>query len=904
MSEPAKQDNADFIQQSLAWLLHEADFFEAMAFYDEAMQDENITDEVIRELAKGDRYFLFVYILNGDYGVHPWLYQRCREVQLNPDGYIDLWSREHFKDLSNEINVLTPSGTIKHGDLKPGDTVYSPEGKPVKVLAVTGELDNPEMYYVRFGNLQKSKEVELHAGADHLWNVEYFDKRRISGTNKRIGWIKALLSTRELIARTHQQQKTKSPRWYRIPYAKPLESSHKDLIIKPYTLGAWLGDGSCKTSQISNSDDRLWERIERDGYDIGENIKRKRNDTKTRTVYGLIGLLREIGLYDCKSSTKHIPEIYQTASLSQRTALIQGLMDTDGTVSDRGNFCYATTSKQLADDVARLVTSLGTIASINEITIDYEGEDYLSYRVSFSPSPYVEYFSTDYHKKRIAQKRAKHTDKYWYIRDIESAPTVPSQCIQVEGGRYLAGESLIPTHNSTLITYAGIVQEILNDPEITIGIFSHTRPIAKDFLGQIKREFEDNGKLKQLFPNILWTNPRGEATTWSKDGGITVKRAGNPREATVEAWGLVDGQPTGKHFKLLVYDDVVTIASVTTADQIKKTTDAWDISSNLGSKNEHGAQRRWMIGTRYNYADSYNEIMDRKAAIPRIYPATDDGTITGTPVFMTPEAWELKVRETSLYNLACQQLQNPNAGNMAEFKPEYIRYYEVRPLTLNVYIMCDYAGSRSSSGSSRTAFSVIGVDNALNKYFLDGACHRMSLTERWKMLKALFLKWKSAPGVQIVDVGYERFGAQSDIDYFEEKMKESSEPQFPIKELNWPRDGDVAKDNRIRRLEPDFRNWGFFLPYEPDKPGEMTKVQREAKAGGVDYLIAKPIRCINEERIVYNLMTYFIKTEFLFFPNTTAKDLLDATSRIYDMDYTAPVIINEADTLPEVAEDS
>ena len=453
---------------------------------------------------------------------------------------------------------------------------------------------------------------------------------------------------------------------------------------------------------------------------------------------------------------------------------------------------------------------------------------------------------------------------------------------------------------STLISYAGIIQEILNDPEITVGIFSHTRPIAKGFMDQIKLEFEGNQKLKALYPDILYDNPAIESPKWSKDGGIVVKRQGNPREATVEAWGLVDGQPTSKHFKLMVYDDVVTIASVTTAEQIQKTTDAWDISSNLASKKEDGNIRRWMIGTRYNYADSYHEIMERGAAKPRIYPATDDGTIDGNPVFLTREAWDKKVRETSLYNLACQQLQNPNAGNMAEFKEEYLRYYDVRPLTLNVYIMCDYAGGRSSSGSSKTAMAAIGVDSGLNKYFLDGAAHKMSLTGRWKMLKALYLKWVNAPGVQLCQVGYERFGAQTDIEYFEEEMKKSDNPQFPIKELNWPRDGDIAKDNRIRRLEPDFRNWGFYLPYE----GELTKRQREAKAGGIDYLISKPIRNIDEERKVYNLMTYFVKTEFLFFPNTTAKDLLDATSRIYDMDYTAPVIINESDVLPEVAEDS
>lgn len=447
---------------------------------------------------------------------------------------------------------------------------------------------------------------------------------------------------------------------------------------------------------------------------------------------------------------------------------------------------------------------------------------------------------------------------------------------------------------STIITYAGAIQEILNDPEITIGIFSHTRPIAKAFLAQIKREFEANETLKRYYPDILYEYPKKDSPTWSLDAGIVVKRKGNPREATVEAHGLVDGQPTSRHFGLLIYDDVVTIASVTTADQIKKTTDAWDISSNLGSKQDSGGVRRWMIGTRYNYADSYHEIMDRGAAIPRIYPATDDGTITGKPVFLSDGAWEEKVRTSSLYNIACQQLQNPNAGGQAEFKPEYLHYYEVRPLTLNVYIMCDYAGSRKSTGSSKTAFAVVGVDHSLNKYLLDGACHKMGLTDRWKMLKGYRTKWLRAPGVRHVSVGYERFGAQSDIEYFEEQMREKG-GSFAIKELNWPADGDVAKDNRIRRLEPDFRNWQFFLPYD----GEITKLQRKALSDGRKDLIAAPIKCRNEENQIYDLVEYFIKSEFLFFPNTTAKDMLDATSRIYDMDYCAPVIINENDLLPE-----
>ncbi|MEO1330834.1 MAG: hypothetical protein AAFW46_14355, partial [Pseudomonadota bacterium] len=113
-------------------------------------------------------------------------------------------------------------------------------------------------------------------------------------------------------------------------------------------------------------------------------------------------------------------------------------------------------------------------------------------------------------------------------------------------------------YKSSIITNWLTIQDILNDPEMTFGFFSHTRPIAKAFLRQIKQEFERNEWLRELFPDILWDNPRAQAPKWSEDEGIIVKRRGNPKESTVEAWGLVDGQPTSKHFSLLHYDDVVT----------------------------------------------------------------------------------------------------------------------------------------------------------------------------------------------------------------------------------------------------------------------------------------------------------------------------------------------------------
>src|SRR5262249_45762129 len=134
------------------------------------------------------------------------------------------------------------------------------------------------------------------------------------------------------------------------------------------------------------------------------------------------------------------------------------------------------------------------------------------------------------------------------------------------------------------ISFAGVIQEIIRDPEITIGIFSHTSSVARAFLSQIKRELESNRDLQQLFPEVFYADPARDSTSWSVDNGLIVKRKSNPKEATCEAHGLVDGMPTSKHFRLMLFDDVVTERSVGTEDQIQKTSEAFSLADNLGSR--------------------------------------------------------------------------------------------------------------------------------------------------------------------------------------------------------------------------------------------------------------------------------------------------------------------------------
>ncbi len=395
-------------------------------------------------------------------------------------------------------------------------------------------------------------------------------------------------------------------------------------------------------------------------------------------------------------------------------------------------------------------------------------------------------------------------------------------------------------YKSTIITVGLTILNILNNPDITVGIFSHSRPIAKAFLRQIKREFETNRLLQELFPHICPPG-RGETRTWSEDGGIVVRRRGNPKENTVEAWGLVDGQPTGKHFDLLVYDDVVTLESVSTPEQIRKTTEAWRLSLNLGAR---GGARR-MIGTRYHANDTYAELLKQKSVIPRLYPATVDGTFEGEPVLLSREALNEKRRDMGSFVFSCQMLQNPLADKSDGFRPEWLRYWEPRREfwePMNRVILVDPAGSRKKD-SDYSVFCVVGWNTDRNVYLIHGERIRANLTERAATLFRLVREFNP------ILVGYERYGMQADIEHIQSEMRRVNY-YFGIREMG----GQTPKPDRIRRLIPWFEQGRLFLPVQStfrDNEGSLRNFTRE-----------------------------FVEEEYDTFPVCAHDDMLDCLARL------------------------
>lgn len=397
-------------------------------------------------------------------------------------------------------------------------------------------------------------------------------------------------------------------------------------------------------------------------------------------------------------------------------------------------------------------------------------------------------------------------------------------------------------YKSTIITFGMTILDILNDPEITIGIFSHTKSQAQDFLDQIKQEFESNVDLKYLFDDILWEYPKTQAPSWSLSGGITVKRQGKPKECTIEAWGIIDGMPTGKHFKQRIYDDVVTEESVGSVNMIKKTTKRLELSDNLGAV---GGHERY-IGTRYHLRDSYADLIERDVVKVRLHPCTSDGTEDwDKAVLMPPEVLKKKRQKQGIFTFNCQMLQNPNADKVQGFQERWLKYWPATHTKNLLKILLVDPASKKKPTSDYTTMWVIGLGGDGNYYIIDIIRDRLNLTGRQKALFELHRTHKPK------FVGYEEYGLQADIEHMQ-YVQEQENYRFDITPLG----GKMKKENRILRLVPLYEQGLIYMPTS------LIRIDYEGKA--------------------VDLVRVFKDEEYLLFPILSHDDMLDGLARVLD----------------------
>ncbi|MBF0350911.1 MAG: phage terminase large subunit [SAR324 cluster bacterium] len=330
----------------------------------------------------------------------------------------------HGKALEVNTPIPTPDGYKRIVDLVPGDKVFDETGAICAVVARSEIFTSRTVYRVTTDDGDS-----IVADSEHDWVV------RLCRKHKKY----RVYNTQELYQRTLNMKDYRKPLVQR---QGALELPPKRLNIPPYVLGVWLGDGRTTsgfiTSGVHEDQEFIRSEIQRSGYPI-----RSHKDRKNFGVLGLQKQLRAMGLL----GNKHIPAEYLRGSKEQRLSLLQGLIDTDGYVSPTGQVEFTSVNHNLAQCVRQLVNSLGYKASL--ITGDatlYGRFISLKYRVLF--------YMPD--AARLPRKKSLciHPQREHRFLDFEPAGMADTVCIQVDSPSqmFLCGESMLPTHNSELVS--------------------------------------------------------------------------------------------------------------------------------------------------------------------------------------------------------------------------------------------------------------------------------------------------------------------------------------------------------------------------------------------------------------------------------------------------------------------
>ena len=335
--------------------------------------------------------------------------------------------------------VLTPTGFVWIGSIRPGQTVIGGDGRPCRVTGVFPQGRKPIFRVVMSDGTQSL------CTPDHLWACR-------SSSGKHRGRPYSVMTTAELSRVLH--------RFMHIPMCGPVEFPRADLPLEPYVLGVLLGDG-CLGQGVRLSNPENWiidklktllpEGVSLNSY-YGGSLEHgiaappgKRNPIKT--------ILSNLGLIGRKSPQKFIPKKYLLGDVSQRKDLLAGLMDTDGTIDKKSCVIFDTSSRQLSDDVRWLVMSLGGTAKLRPKkapVYHHNGEtrhglpDYrLFIKLPFCP------FTLPRKAKRWRNPLEMQKQAHRLVKKIEPAGFAECVCISVDNkdGLYLTNDFIV-THNS------------------------------------------------------------------------------------------------------------------------------------------------------------------------------------------------------------------------------------------------------------------------------------------------------------------------------------------------------------------------------------------------------------------------------------------------------------------------
>lgn len=522
------------------------------------------------ELAKRQHLGVWTERVRG-FDCAPFQWEWC-ELAMTQQRLTVVAPRDHSKALALDTLVLRPDGThTPIGQLAVGDEVVDRSGAPTRVTALSPVFTDHDCYRLVLDDGQT-----FVADAGHRWITHYAWRGERTVTTEDIAADTALA------ARRGQRH---------VIDCAPWDSPDTELDIDPYILGVWLGDGSSRKAEITTADPEVVTEFELAGYE--PTYRYRRGEAESVGFVG--GLWRQLRLAGVLGN-KHVPDRYLRAGTKQRLALLQGLLDSDGTCSVTGQVVFENTNRLLTEAVHRLAWSLGWKPKPYEARAALDGEDRGQvYGVAFYPDTPVFRLARKADRQRVLPegRRSKATGRA--VRSCDRTLTVPVRCITTEAGTFQIGEG-VATHNSETFSVDSCAWRICYRPGIQCVIFTSDVEVAKELKERVDTAVRQHDEA--LIDGATVKNVK--RTDYANGASIRVRTTGQ--------------KVRGLHPDHIVGDDVLSDENTITHYQRKKVERWWFATvegmAHPGTWRVVGRHKVWMppttihlVGTPFHQSD-------------------------------------------------------------------------------------------------------------------------------------------------------------------------------------------------------------------------------------------------------------------------------------------------------------